>query len=282
MTIRILLLCAFLGFACAAYCQTEVEPPFGGEDQVTGAAAGTGTDSGPLAKWASEKGQKNVLGLVLDLGLLFTIPFGFFSIWAVYLILANLLVLSETRLVPVRIARQARDLLNAGETKALHLLVDSRSDLLSLMLQAGCPKAGHDPEIIEAAMEGRISQHLVRLRSRIRFLADITNITPMIGLLGTVWGLLKVFEAVASNADAGTVGNWSSLMSQGIAHAMVATVVGLTIAIPSLAFYALFRAKMARIVGRLETFGTDLAQMLSQQEQIHTHPTPTATPGLKL
>ncbi len=280
MTIRILLLCLFFGFACAAYCQTETGAgqPFEGEEQVVQGA----TDSGPLAKWAAEKGQKSILDLVLDLGPLFIVPFAAFSIWAVYLILANLLVLSETRLVPVRIARQARDLLNAGELQALHRLVDPRSDLLSLMLQAGCPKAGHEPEVIEAAMEGRISQHLVRLRSRIRFLADIANITPMIGLLGTVWGLLKVFEAVASNADAGVVGNWSSLMSQGIAHAMVATVVGLTIAIPSLAFYALFRAKMARIVGRLETFGTDLAQMLSQQEQAPAHVSKTTGTGMRL
>lgn len=262
MTIRILTFCVLLGFACAASCQTEVDQPVDDTEQV----AQNLTDAGPLARWAAEKGQKSILDLVLDLGLLFIIPFAAFSIWAVYLILANLLILSESRLVPVRIARQARDLLNDGELHAVHRLVDSRSDLLSLMLQAGCDKAGHDPSVIEAAMEGRISQHLVRLRSRVRFLADIANITPMIGLLGTVWGLLKVFEAVATNADSGIVGNWSSLMSQGIAHAMVATVVGLTIAIPSLAFYALFRAKMARIVGRLETFGTDLAQMLSQQQ----------------
>lgn len=262
MTIRLLVFCLFLGLAGMTYAQTEADLPTGMEDPVTQTVA----DSGPLAQWAAEKGQKSVLDLVLDLGYLFIIPFAVFSVWAVYLILANLLILSESRLVPVRIARQARDLLNENELHAVHRLVDSRSDLLSLMLQAGCAKAGHDPSVIEAAMEGRISQHLVRLRSRIRYLADIANITPMIGLLGTVWGLLKVFEAVATNADSGIVGNWSSLMSQGIAHAMVATVVGLTIAIPSLAFYALFRAKMARIVGKLETFGTDLAQMLSQQE----------------
>ncbi len=267
MTIRILICCLIFGFACAAYCQTEVDQPAGIEDTLPRTLPG----SGPLAQWAAERGEKSVLDLVLDLGWFFTVPFAAFSIWAVYLILANLLILSESRLVPVRIARQARDLLNGGELHAVHRLVNSRSDLLSLMLQAGCDKAGHDPSVIEAAMEGRISQHLVRLRSRIRYLADIANITPMIGLLGTVWGLLKVFEAVATNADSGIVGNWSSLMSQGIAHAMVATVVGLTIAIPSLAFYALFRAKMARIVGRLETFGTDLAQMLSQQEQAPAH-----------
>lgn len=277
MTIRILFLCLLLGITSTAFCQTDIDPPIGAEDQLAQDSA----DSGPLAKWAAEKGQKSVLDLVLDLGWLFITPFSAFSIWAMYLILANLLVLSESRLVPVRIARQARDLLQAGELQALYRIVEPRSDLLSLMLQAGCAKAGHEPEIIEAAMEGRISQHLVKLRSRIRFLADIANITPMIGLLGTVWGLLKVFEAVATNADAGVVGNWSSLMSQGIAHAMVATVVGLTIAIPSLAFYSFFRSKMARIVGRLETFGTDLAQMLSEQEKAPVHTGHTTGTGIR-
>lgn len=77
--------------------------------------------------------------------------------------------------------------------------------------------------------------------------------------------MLKVFQAVALDANSTMVGNWSSLLAEGVAQAMVTTVVGLVIGIPSLLFYYLFRNKLARIIGRLETFGTDLAELLSQQ-----------------
>jgi biopolymer transport protein ExbB len=257
-----LILCLYLtGITHNAWCQGNIDDPGGGIDKETsilGAAKG-------LLSQGSEGGEMSVLGLVNRLGWIFKAPFLLFSIWAVYLVLANLLILSESRLVPTKIARTARDSLARGDTIGVRRLVESHSDLVSLMLQVGLARAGEDPTIIETAMEGRISQDLVRLRSRIRYLADIANITPMIGLLGTVWGLLQVFEAVAGNSSTVLIGNVSSKMSEGIAHAMVATVIGLTIAIPSLAFYALFRSKMARIIGRLESFGTDLAELLSHQ-----------------
>jgi biopolymer transport protein ExbB len=250
------------GFITTAWSQTTVddptvEPP--AEDAVLSGAE-------ELMKRAAEKGQMSVLDLLRTMGPYFIYPFAAFSIWSLYLILANLLILSESRLVPLRIARQARDFLLKGDVTALRRLVEARSDLLSTMLLAGCTKAGRDPALIETAMEGCLSQYLVRLRNRIRHLADIASIAPMIGLLGTVWGMLKVFQAVAMDANSTMIGNWSSLLAEGVAQAMVTTVVGLVIGIPSLLFYYLFRNKLARIIGRLETFGTDLAELLSQQQ----------------
>ncbi len=218
-----------------------------------------------LIQRAAERGEMSVLDLLMSMGNYFIYPFAFFSIWALYLILANLLILSESRLVPLRVARAARDQLLKGDLSGVRRMVENRGDLLSTMLLAGCNKAGRDPNLIETAMEGSLSQYLVRLRNRIRHLADIASIAPMIGLLGTVWGMLKVFQAVALDANSTMVGNWSSLLAEGVAQAMVTTVVGLVIGIPSLLFYYLFRNKLARIIGRLETFGTDLAELLSQQ-----------------
>lgn len=218
-----------------------------------------------LMKRAAERGEMSVLDLLRSMGNYFIVPFAFFSIWALYLILANLLILSESRLVPLRVARSAREMLLRGDLSGVRRMVENRGDLLSTMLLAGCNKAGREPSLIETAMEGSLSQYLVRLRNRIRHLADIASIAPMIGLLGTVWGMLKVFQAVALDANSTMVGNWSSLLAEGVAQAMVTTVVGLVIGIPSLLFYYLFRNKLARIIGRLETFGTDLAELLSQQ-----------------
>jgi biopolymer transport protein ExbB len=258
-----ILSCLFLSLLFVAqpgWCQTDVSDPVG--QSVEEPSNMEETQS--LLRRASERGQMSVLDLLRTMGPYFIYPFAAFSIWAVYLILANLLVLSETRLAPLRIARQARECLQRGDTVALGRLIERRSDLLSIMLVAGCAKAGREPALIETAMEGSLSQELVNLRNRIRHLADIASIAPMIGLLGTVWGMLKVFQAVALDANNTMIGNWSSLLAEGVAQAMVTTVVGLVIGIPSLLSYYLFRNKLARIIGRLETFGTDLADLFSQ------------------
>jgi biopolymer transport protein ExbB len=194
----------------------------------------------------------------------FIVPLGFFSIWALYLILANLFVLSESRLVPNRVGNRLRDVLREGDLDEAEDLVARRRDLISLMVRAGVDKAGRDPGLIETAMEGNISRELVVLRNRIRRLADIGNLAPMLGLLGTVWGMIRVFKGISMNANE-MVANWSSQLADGVAQAMLTTVLGLLIGIPSLFFYYIYRNKLAKIIGRLESHGTDLADLLSQQ-----------------
>lgn len=212
---------------------------------------------------ARERGDMSILDLLQTTGY-FLYPFAAFSIWMVYLVLANLLIVSEARLVPLRIARQARDHLVEGNLGAVWALVERRGDLISTMLRTGCTKAGRDSAVIETAMEGSVSGEIVRHRNRIRHLADIGNLAPMVGLLGTVWGMLKVFQAIALDSSNTQIGNWSSLLAEGVSQAMVTTVIGLVIGIPSLFFYYLYRNKLTRVVGRLEAIGSDLAELLSQ------------------
>jgi len=227
----------------------------------------SGAESGQAASNSIEEstGSKNItlLELFQKTGY-FIYPLGAFSIWAVYLILANLFILSERRLVPVRVATQVQQHLARGDLTAAQETVEDRSDLYSLMVQAGLSKAGRDPGLIETSMEGSISREIASLRNRIRRLADIGNLAPMLGLLGTVWGMVIVFKEISVNSNA-MLANWSSELADGVSLAMLTTVLGLVIGIPSLFFYYLFRSKMAKIVGRLESLGTDLADLLSMQ-----------------
>jgi biopolymer transport protein ExbB len=192
----------------------------------------------------------------------FVYPLGLFSLWAVYLIFANLFILSEKRLVPSRLAEHLEGLLIVGNLGEVEALVDQRQDLLSQMVAAGVRKAGREPHLIETAMEGAIGRELAVLRNRIRRLADIGNLAPMIGLLGTVWGMVRVFKEISVDSSA-MVANWSSSLAAGVAQAMLTTVAGLLIGIPALFFYYIYRNKLAKIVGSLESHGTDLAELLS-------------------
>ncbi|MFL6585118.1 MAG: MotA/TolQ/ExbB proton channel family protein [Chthoniobacterales bacterium] len=99
------------------------------------------------------------------------------------------------------------------------------------------------------------------LNNRVILLADIGMIAPLLGLLGTVIGIIRSFGALS--ADLGTARY--ALLSRGISEALVNTCAGLAIGIPAMVFYALFRTRAQRLISDLETAVTHVLALLSLQ-----------------
>lgn len=114
---------------------------------------------------------------------------------------------------------------------------------------------------IEYAMEEGVMEALPRLEKRTQYLATLANIATLLGLLGTIIGLIAAFTAVA-NADPAEK---ASLLSQSISVAMNTTAFGLISAIPLLLFHALLQTKTTEIVDSLEMAGVKVLNMLSDK-----------------
>ncbi|MFL6538609.1 MAG: MotA/TolQ/ExbB proton channel family protein [Chthoniobacterales bacterium] len=99
------------------------------------------------------------------------------------------------------------------------------------------------------------------LNNRFALLADIGMIAPMLGLLGTVIGIIRSFGALG--ADLGTARY--ALLSRGISEALVNTCGGLAIGIPAMIFYAFFRGRAQRLISELESAVTHTLALLSLQ-----------------
>lgn len=99
------------------------------------------------------------------------------------------------------------------------------------------------------------------LNNRVILLADIGMIAPMIGLLGTVIGIIRSFGALG--ADLGTARY--ALLSKGISEALVNTCAGLAIGIPAMVFYAFFRGRAQKLISELESAVTHVLALLSLQ-----------------
>jgi biopolymer transport protein ExbB len=99
------------------------------------------------------------------------------------------------------------------------------------------------------------------LNNRVIYLADIGMIAPMLGLLGTVFGIIKSFSALG--ADLGT--QRYALLSSGVSEALVNTAAGLAIGIPAMICYAYFRGRVQRIISDLESAVTHILALLSLQ-----------------
>jgi len=110
-----------------------------------------------------------------------------------------------------------------------------------------------------AETEGtRVASHL---NNRVIYLADIGMLAPLIGLLGTVIGIVKSFSALG--ADLGSARYMQ--LSKGVSEALINTAGGLAIGIPALIFYAFFRGRAQRLISDLESAVTHIVALLSLQ-----------------
>ena len=98
----------------------------------------------------------------------------------------------------------------------------------------------------EAAEGARLAESLF---SAVDWLADIAAIAPLVWLLGTVLGMFQAFGGIAADVTAGAK---PVVLAQGVSQAIVTTIFGLVVAIPSLAMHAVFRRRAARLVAVLE------------------------------
>src|ERR1041384_1509271 len=108
------------------------------------------------------------------------------------------------------------------------------------------------------------------LNNRVVYLADIGMIAPMLGLLGTVFGIIRSFGALG--ADLGTARY--ALLSSGVSQALVNTAAGLAIGIPAMIFYAFFRGRVQKIISELESAVTHVLALLSLQYNKRTERAP--------
>src|SRR5881398_1105731 len=108
------------------------------------------------------------------------------------------------------------------------------------------------------------------LNNRVIYLADIGMIAPMLGLLGTVFGIIKSFGALG--ADLGTARY--ALLSTGVSQALINTAAGLAIGIPAMIAYAFFRGKAQKLISELESATTHVLALLSLQFSGRSERTP--------
>ena len=130
---------------------------------------------------------------------------------------------------------------------------------------------------IEYAMEEGVMEALPKLEKRTSYLATLANIATLLGLLGTIIGLIAAFTAVA-NADPSEK---ATLLSQSISVAMNTTAFGLISAIPLLLFHAMLQAKTTEIVDSLEMAGVKVLNILSETPSATKPSAATRSPAAK-
>lgn len=176
------------------------------------------------------------------------------SISLVALIVEHLLSIRRDVLIPPGLAEEVQKFLLVGDANGANTACGERPSFLAFVLQAGIAETDGGWNGVEKAMEDAAVEQSARLFRKIEYLSVIANIAPMVGLLGTVFGMIFAFQEVASTQGSARAAD----LATGIYQALVTTVGGLLVAIPALAAFAVFRNRVDQLVAE----GVYLAQQV--------------------
>ena len=122
--------------------------------------------------------------------------------------------------------------------------VEQPSSFLSFVLLHGLAEVEGGWAAVEKALEDATAEQSARLFRKIEYLSVIGNLAPMVGLLGTVTGMIFAFQQVATTQGSAGAGE----LAEGIYQALITTVGGLVVAVPSLGAFAIFRNRVDQLV----------------------------------
>jgi biopolymer transport protein ExbB len=185
------------------------------------------------------------------------------SIGAVSIILERLWTLQDKRVVPPELTQKVRQLIEANQINDKVIAALQKNSPLGQLLAAALANRHRSREVIMERLEDT-GRHVVHELERfLSTLGTIAGVSPLLGLLGTVTGIIKSFNAI----QAGGMGDPRAL-SGGIAEALIATAAGLCVAIPALISYRFLRGKVERIVVEMEKDAVRIADAI---EATHPH-----------
>ena len=134
--------------------------------------------------------------------------------------------------------------------------------LLASVLKNGLKRANQSKEQIQDALEVGMLEAMPQVEKRLNYLALVANVSTLIGLLGTIYGLIQSFAAVAS-ADAASK---AELLALGISKAMNTTAFGLISAITIMVAHSLLSSRAEKIIGDMEHCSVKLVDLLSSKK----------------
>jgi len=236
---------ALLSAPVAARAQDDLEAEAAAADKPAAApAADAAAPAAGAPAGESAPAPKSQLKFFFDaLGMRYTIAFLGLSFTFVALIVMNVLTLRRSAIVPLPLVEAFEAHLNEKRYQEAYDLAKNDDSFLGHVLSAGLGKlsAGY-PQAIEAMQEVG-EEETMKLEHRLGYIALIGTISPMVGLLGTVDGMVASFQVIASS----TTQPKPSELAEGISMALITTLVGLWLAIPAIALFGIMRNRMARL-----------------------------------
>ncbi len=182
------------------------------------------------------------------------------SIVTAAIFLERLWTLQTKRVLPAELTEKVWRWVEQQQIQDKHIAALQQNSPLGKILAAGLANRYRDRVVIREAIEDT-GRHVVHELDRfIGTLGTVASLSPLMGLLGTVLGMIRTFNAITTAG----IGNPASLAG-GIAEALITTAAGLTVAIPALLAYKYLRGRVQALVVQMEKEATKLVEALEAQ-----------------
>jgi biopolymer transport protein ExbB len=178
----------------------------------------------------------------------------FMSFISLALIIEHVVNIKRDKLVPPQLIDEIEGMFDNEEYQEALELCEAEPNYLTNILAAGLPRINAGFETMKAAMDEASAEESVKLQQKIGYLSLIGNISPMMGLFGTVSGMIEAFQKIEEMGAAVT----PSDLAGGISKALVTTFLGLMVAIPTMIAYFVFRNKVIRVSLEISAIADDL------------------------
>ncbi len=211
---------------------------------------------------APAKSNQSLLGwFIKSLGIPYVVVFGALSVTLVSLFVMNMLAARRDTLCPHDLVEEFGQRLDENDNQGAYDLAKGDESVLGQVLAAGLAKISRGyPKALEGMQEVG-EEESMKLEHRLSYMALIGNLSPMIGLFGTVQGMIASFDVIANGGSTPK----PSELAGGISTALFTTLVGLFLAIPAIAAYNILRNRVARLL--LEV-GVESENLMSRFEDL--------------
>lgn len=229
---------------------------------VPDSAPGTAAENAAPARPAPKGIPGDPIGVLDALGP-FRYPLGLTSIIVVWFTIERLVVLRRGRVIPRPFIRRFFDHLEEGKLdpkSAMKLCEESGSPIAAIFAH-GLRKWGKSSVEVEQAIIDGGDRQVSQLRKHLRVLNGAATVAPLLGLLGTVVGMIESFNRIATMEAMGK----SEQLAGGIGVALLTTAVGLMIAIPALIMYMFLSGKVDALVIEMDGLAQDLVDLISAE-----------------
>ena len=162
----------------------------------------------------------------------------------VALIMMNLLQVRRDVLLPTAFVEEFEQKLNAKDFQAAYEFARSDESFVARVLAAGMGRLSRGYEEAVEGMQEAGEDENMALEHRLSYVALLGTIAPMMGLMGTVQGMISSFDVIATSA----VAPKPSQLADGISTALVTTLIGLMLAVPAMVFYGILKNRIQRLV----------------------------------
>jgi biopolymer transport protein ExbB len=231
------------------------------------AAAQPEGGAAPAAEKAPPSGM-NLWAVIISsgwLGILLWVGLALSSVAAAALIIDSFITVKGNKIAPPELVEQVREAMVQGDVMKAIKFCEERPTPLSNILTAGFSNVQEGFDVIQDVVGVAAELESEKLMQRVAYLNMCANIAPMLGLLGTVQGMIYAFANLATS-QAGAA--QQALLAMNIAQALWTTAVGLLVAIPAVSFYTYFKNRASNVILSMEGLTMDLIKSLRNVEVV--------------